>query len=63
MEKVKLNCTFEEMRAIVRALHNYKCELQDKSQNIPENWFKEDSAGDVADMMARLVWENSAWKE
>ena len=63
MEKVKLICTVEEMRAIIRALHNYKYDLQDHSKNVPENWFKEDDAGSVADMLARIVWENSAYKE
>ncbi len=59
MKSVKLHCTYEEMRAIIRALNNYKYDLQDESDKIPSKWFDTDDADKVNSIMHRIYWEDS----
>ena len=60
-KKVKLTCTFDEMRVIIRALHHYKGDLEDKAKSIPENWYKENDEFQLDSIISRLVWENADW--
>ena len=61
-KKIKIVCTFEEMRAIIRALHNYRGDLQDKLNTIPEHWFIENNEDQLQSIISRLQWENSDWQ-